>query len=113
MLSTRETPPSGGWADHPTRPDAHAASLPSVAVPAVLALASGQILPLDRDGLTIGRAPTNDIVIDDPLIAAEHARLQRLPVGWVLTDLVGGKSTTVNGQPLSRPVFLAPGDTVR
>jgi putative ABC transport system ATP-binding protein len=78
-----------------------------------LTLADGHALPLTGDELTVGRAPTNDIVVDDPLMAGQHARLQRFPAGWVLTDLAGGDNTAVNGQRLTRPVFLAAGDTVR
>jgi len=78
-----------------------------------LRLADDRGLPLVGDELSIGRAPTNDIVIDDPLIADRQARLQRFPAGWVLTNVAGGDGTGVNGQPLTRPTFLAPGDTVR
>ncbi len=78
-----------------------------------LRLADWRRLPLVGDELSLGRARTNDIVIDDPLLADQHARLQRYPAGWVLTDLTGGDRTAVNGQRLTRPTFLAPGDTIR
>jgi len=81
--------------------------------PPGLALADGHAVALGGEELTIGRAPTNDIVVDDPLIAPHHVRLQRFPTGWVLTALTEGDTTTVNGQRVTRPVFLAPGDTIR
>jgi putative ABC transport system ATP-binding protein len=82
-------------------------------MPDALTLADGRRLPLLGPDLSVGRAPTNDIVIDDQLIAAHHARLQRFPEGWVLRDLGGGAETTINEQPLTRPVFLAPNDAIR
>jgi putative ABC transport system ATP-binding protein len=78
-----------------------------------LRLADDRRLPLVGDELSIGRARTNDIVIDDPLVADHLARLQRFPAGWVLSALAGGDGTAVNGHPLTRPTFLAAGDTVR
>jgi putative ABC transport system ATP-binding protein len=78
-----------------------------------LALADGHQLPLLGTDLYVGRAQTNHIVIDDPTIVNRHARLQRFPDGWVLSDLAGSDRTAVNGQRLTRPVVLAPGDTIR
>jgi putative ABC transport system ATP-binding protein len=79
----------------------------------VLTLADGQWLPLVGDDVTIGRAPTNNIVLEDQMISPRHARLQRFPEGWLLSDLRSGGHTAVNGQLLTHPVFLAPGDTIR
>jgi putative ABC transport system ATP-binding protein len=77
-----------------------------------LRLANGRRLPLVGGDLSVGRAPTNDLVLDDPTIAAQQARLLRFPEGWLLADLAGGASTAVNGQPVSYPVVLAPGDEI-
>ncbi len=79
----------------------------------VLALADGQLLPLTGDEVNVGRAASNDVAIDEPTIAAHHARLQRAGGSWVLTALGNGARTEVNGQRLTRPVVLAPGDAVR
>src|SRR4051812_7087999 len=77
-----------------------------------LRLANGRRLPLVGGDLSVGRAPTNDVVLDDPTIAAHQARLLRFPEGWLLADLAGGASTAVNGQPVSYPVVLAPGEEI-
>ena len=79
----------------------------------VLRLADGHRLPLHGEELYIGRAPTNEIVLDDQTIASRHARLLRYPEGWLLMDLKSKNGTAVNGQPLTRPVFLVPGDVIR
>jgi putative ABC transport system ATP-binding protein len=77
-----------------------------------LTLADGQILPLGGTDLYLGRAPTNAIVLDDLTISRQHARLQRLPQGWLLTDLESSNGTMVNEQPLTGPVFVHSGDAI-
>jgi putative ABC transport system ATP-binding protein len=78
-----------------------------------LTLADGQRLPLTGEDLYIGRAPSNDIVIDEPTVMDRHARLLRFAEGWVLADLDSGDGTAVNGEPVTYPVVLAPGDNLR
>lgn len=47
----------------------------------------------------IGRAPENDIVLDDLLVSRHHAELHRLPAGgYELTDLGSHNGTFVNGR---------------
>ncbi len=86
---------------------------PSEAESDFFSLSDGQRLPLTGKDLYIGRAPTNDIVLDDPTISRQHARLQHLPQGWLLTDLDSSNGTEVNQVPLTGPVFLAAGDVVK
>ncbi len=78
-----------------------------------LSLVDGQRLPLTGKDLYVGRAPTNDLVLDDPTISRQHARLQHLPQGWLLTDLDSSNGTEVNQVPLTGPVFLAAGDVIQ
>ena len=49
------------------------------------------------DVITIGRAPSNHIVIDDPTVSAEHASLTKSPIGYCLKDLGSTNGTQVNG----------------
>jgi hypothetical protein len=42
---------------------------------------------LDRESLTIGRSSNNDIVIDDPVVSRQHARLERTHQGYKIVDL--------------------------
>src|SRR4051794_41443133 len=74
-----------------------------------LRLANGRRLPLVGGDLSVGRAPPNDVVLDDPTIAAHQARLLRFPEGWLLADLAGGASTGGQGEPPSYPGVLPPG----
>jgi pSer/pThr/pTyr-binding forkhead associated (FHA) protein len=45
----------------------------------------------------IGRAPSNDIVIDHPTVSAQHARLAKSPSGYRIKDLESTNGTQING----------------
>jgi pSer/pThr/pTyr-binding forkhead associated (FHA) protein len=49
------------------------------------------------DVVAIGRAPSNDVVIDDPTVSAEHALLTKSPTGYRLKDLSSTNGTQING----------------
>ena len=49
------------------------------------------------DLITIGRAPSNDVVIDDPTVSAQHASLTKSPSGYRLKDLGSSNGTQING----------------
>jgi LysM repeat protein len=68
--------------------------------------------PLDKDAITIGRSPDNDIFVDDAEVSRHHARLTRQGNNWVLEDLGSRNGTFVNGQRISGPVMLTPGAQV-
>jgi pSer/pThr/pTyr-binding forkhead associated (FHA) protein len=52
---------------------------------------------LTRDIVTIGSAPLNHIVIDDPAVSAQHAILARVADSYRLKDLNSTNGTQVNG----------------
>jgi eukaryotic-like serine/threonine-protein kinase len=41
-------------------------------------------LPFEKPSLSIGRSTTSDIVLDDPRVSRQHARIDRLPDGRIL-----------------------------
>ena len=49
------------------------------------------------DAVTIGRASSNDIVIDHPTASAQHARLTKSPSGYRIKDLELTNGTQING----------------
>src|SRR5438093_13256353 len=56
---------------------------------------------LTRDIFTIGSAPLNHIVIDDPGVSAQHAILARVADSYWLKDLGSTNGTQVNGVSIS------------
>ena len=70
---------------------------------ATRALSQGVLAGMHNAGgaasrLRIGRAPDNDVVIDDLLVSRYHAELRRGPHGWQLVDLgrATGRSSTAS-----------------
>lgn len=73
---------------------------------------AGRVVPLDKERLLIGRGTHCDIVINEPSISAEHARLTREADGWHLANLLSTNGTFVNGKRATRAV-LQHGDHLR
>ena len=77
-----------------------------------LEMADGRRVPLDKETVTLGRVSGNDLVLADSAISRRHARLQRLPHGWLLIDLNSANGTSVNGDPIVGPYLLQDGDSI-
>ena len=60
-----------------------------------------------------GRAPSSDIVIDEPYVSANHARYTLQGPALVLEDLGSTNGTLVNGHPIDQPVTLRDEDEVQ
>ena len=67
---------------------------------------------LTRDIVTIGSAPLNHIVIDDPAVSAQHAILARFADSYRLEDLHSTNGTQVNGVSIT-DTELKDGDKIR
>ena len=55
---------------------------------------------LTQNSTTIGRAMSNDIVLMDPTVSREHARLDLDFSGWHIINLTEQNIVRVNGQPV-------------
>ncbi len=74
---------------------------------------SGSRWPLDRDRITIGRAPDCDIVILERQVSRYHVRIERDGEGYLLRDLGSKNGTTVNDEPVrGQPYRLRDGDEI-
>jgi hypothetical protein len=72
----------------------------------------GTITELTKEVSLIGRDVTNDVVIGDAEVSRQHARITRTPGGYVLEDLGSTNGTFVNGERLTTPRVLNPGDLI-
>jgi ABC-type multidrug transport system ATPase subunit len=69
-------------------------------------------MPMPDGNLRIGRAPDNDLVVDDLIASRYHAELRRALDGrYEITDLSSNNGTYVNGRRISAQP-LTDGDTV-
>ncbi|MDP9072148.1 MAG: FHA domain-containing protein [Actinomycetota bacterium] len=72
-----------------------------------------QLVPLESDRFTVGRADTNQLALtDDPSVSRLHAVLERYPGGWAIRDLGSRNGTSVQGQRLAGERPLHPGDEI-
>lgn len=70
-----------------------------------------QTVPVDGRPIAIGRAPDNDVRIDDPRVSRHHARIVAREGGLVLVDLGSTNGTWVDGLRVSE-LALGLGDRI-
>lgn len=68
-------------------------------------------IPLNKERLSIGRKPHNDIQIDNLAISGEHAVVVTILADSFLEDLNSTNGTLVNGQPIKKH-FLRNNDVI-
>jgi pSer/pThr/pTyr-binding forkhead associated (FHA) protein len=66
---------------------------------------------LQDGGKTIGRAPGNDVVLENLLVSGHHARIDQAGGEYIITDLQSKNGTYVNGARVSS-VKLKHGDQI-
>ncbi len=75
---------------------------------AALLGASWPLLPLT----TLGRAPTNTIVLEDAFCSLEHAQIVWRGGQWWLEDRHSSNGTRLNDDPIREPVVISSGDVI-
>jgi pSer/pThr/pTyr-binding forkhead associated (FHA) protein len=70
-----------------------------------------QEFELAKANISLGRAITNDIILNDGRVSRNHARLESGTQGLTLVDLNSSNGTRVNGKRIERAT-LVPGDTI-
>lgn len=119
-------PPNGGPAPNGAESVPFVSQVPQQAVTGQLPGADGKahngetpdVVPevrpikLDAPVITIGRFPTNMVVLDNPQVSGCHARLEQLPGGgYRIFDLHSTNHVYVNSQRVREKV-LQPGDEI-
>ena len=67
----------------------------------------------DKEKLTFGRDPNNDVVFDNPRVSRFHAQVTRVGRRYYVTDLRSSNGTFVNDKRVEGNVWLNPQDTIR
>src|SRR5690242_4435702 len=75
---------------------------------------NGTRYPVPQQGLRIGRAPENDVVLPDPNVSRQHLVIWSTPRGAFLRDLGSQNGTFLDGRRVgSGPETVPPGASVR
>ena len=84
--------------------------------PALLHFVNGplaeQVATLDKQVVTIGSVPGNDIVINDPSVSRKHIGIRKVDGGYEVADFGSTNGVFVNGDRVPKKK-LAIGDVVR
>ncbi len=67
----------------------------------------------DGDSLTLGRASSSDLVLEDRFLSRQHSRIFRQGGQLQVEDLGSRNGTLVNGQPIRGTTPLKPGDVIK
>jgi ABC-type multidrug transport system ATPase subunit/pSer/pThr/pTyr-binding forkhead associated (FHA) protein len=67
----------------------------------------------EKDKLTFGRDPTNDVMLDNPRVSRFHSQVTRVGRRYYVTDLRSANGTFVNDKRVQGDVWLNPRDTIR
>ena len=67
---------------------------------------------LESDRLTLGRLPTNDVMLPFPQVSRHHAELRQTGDGWWIADLQSTNGVRVRGARVERS-SIHPGDVVQ
>ncbi|MBN2176305.1 MAG: FHA domain-containing protein [Demequinaceae bacterium] len=73
----------------------------------------GTAIPLGESPISIGRAPTSTLVIDDDYCSARHARVYREGDTWWIEDLGSTNGTFIDDARLYDPIEAKPGIRIR
>jgi Nif-specific regulatory protein len=84
-------------------------------VPQLVAIAgplNGMLFMLDKEEVTVGRDPANQICLSDPLVSRRHCLLLQSASGYLLRDLDSSNGTAINDVPV-RERLLVHGDRIK
>ncbi len=70
-------------------------------------------LPGMGQEITLGRAASCQLDVDDDYASSRHAKIWRDEQGFVVEDLQSTNGTYVNGQQISQPTRVEVGDVIR
>jgi hypothetical protein len=81
-------------------------------MPFLIERPAGPALELPGNLLLVGRGTNAGLRLDGEAVALEHARLERDPAGYRLSDLGSVTGTYLNGKPVENGAYLKEGDGI-
>jgi sigma-B regulation protein RsbU (phosphoserine phosphatase) len=77
-------------------------------------LGSGEqkLVSSQKKALRIGRLPESEIYLDEPVVSRRHAEIFRSDDAYFVKDTGSRNGTLLNGDRISQPARLSPGDVV-
>lgn len=73
---------------------------------------AGTEYPLEKTEIFLGREMSNDVVVNDPEVSRQHARLVLTGNTYAIEDSGSTNGTFLRGQRLTGPVLLNPGEVI-
>ena len=73
----------------------------------------GTRFPLKEGSNIMGRAPTNEMRLEDQSVSRQHAEVVRQPSGYAVKDLGSKNGTFVNGKQITETVMIGHKDVVK
>lgn len=67
----------------------------------------------DIPDVLVGRDPACDCILEDSAVSARHTHLYYRLGQWWVEDMQSTNGTFLNGEPVTEPIALASGDTLR
>jgi pSer/pThr/pTyr-binding forkhead associated (FHA) protein len=92
--------------------DLRAGVFPQLEVVAAMGREPGERVDIG-EGITLGRAPTADLQVDDPFASSVHARIFPRGEFMYIEDMGSTNGTFLNGRQLRKPEQLRGADSVR
>lgn len=73
----------------------------------------GQTIALEKDRITIGRNPANDLVLTDEAVSSQHCYISRRGGHYILHDLNSTNGTMLNFERLTGEIELKPKNVIQ
>jgi pSer/pThr/pTyr-binding forkhead associated (FHA) protein len=74
---------------------------------------TGTVIPLGTSDITIGRAPSSTLVLDDDYASNAHAKLTLVNGAWLVSDLGSTNGTWIDRTRITTPTPLAVGNRLK
>ena len=74
---------------------------------------AGKSFPVSKEAVTIGRVDGADVILQDSEVSRQHARISWKVLEFVIEDLASSNGTFVNGERITAPHMLKPGDSIQ